>query len=98
MKQGIDIQEFEKKANEIIANVGKKETLEEAVDKYTPLRIEQKAFIAGAEYQAKRMYRDLSELRNDLYNKLPISDVDAFEILKVIKNHLQKLDVLCGNK
>ena len=57
-KQGIDIQEFEKKANEIIANVGKKETLEEAVDKYTPLRIEQKAFIAGAEYQAKRMYSE----------------------------------------
>lgn len=57
-KQGIDIQKFEKKANEIIANVGKKETLEEAVDKYTPLRIEQKAFIAGAEYQAKRMYSE----------------------------------------
>ena len=58
MKQGIDIQEFQQKANEIIANVGKKETLEEAVDKYTPLRIEQKAFIAGAEYQAKRMYSE----------------------------------------
>ena len=27
-KQGIDIQEFEKKANEIIANVGKKEAEE----------------------------------------------------------------------
>lgn len=36
----------------------KQETLEEAVDKYTPLRIEQKAFIAGAEYQAKRMYSE----------------------------------------
>ena len=35
-----------------------KETLEDAVDKYTPLRIEQKAFIAGAEYQAKRMYSE----------------------------------------
>lgn len=48
--------------------------------------------------KAERMYSDLSELRNDLYDKLPIDDVDAFEILKVIKNHLQKLDALCGNK
>ena len=62
-KQGIDIQEFEKKANEIIANVGKKETLEEAVDKYTPLRIEQKAFIAGAEDQAKRMYSEKESIQ-----------------------------------
>jgi hypothetical protein len=48
--------------------------------------------------QAERMYSDIDELRNDLYDKLPIGDVDAFEILKVIKNHLQKLDELCGNK
>ena len=57
-KQGIDIQEFEKKANEIIANVGKKETLEEAVDKYTPLRIEQKAIIDGEKYKNKKIYSE----------------------------------------
>lgn len=56
------------------------------------------AFSEIAKWQAERMYSDLSELRNDLYDKLPIGDIDAFEILKVIKNHLQKLDALCGNK
>jgi hypothetical protein len=48
--------------------------------------------------QAERMYSDLYILRNDLYNKLPTSNVDTFELLKIIKNHIQKLDDLCGNK
>lgn len=83
----------------------KKETLEEAAEKYSKRssasvfqETHKRDFIEGANWQAKRMYSDLSELRNDLYDKLPIGDVDAFEILKVIKNHLQKLDALCGNK
>jgi hypothetical protein len=82
----------------------KQETLEEAAKKhseqfdYAEDSCPEEAFILGAKWQAERMYSDLSELRNDLYDKLPIGDVDAFEILKVIKNHLQKLDALCGNK
>ena len=81
-----------------------KETLEEAAERYAKQfdyaedSSPQIDFIEGAKWQAERMYSDLSELRNDLYDKLPIGDVDAFEILKVIKNHLQKLDALCGNK
>jgi hypothetical protein len=44
------------------------------------------------------MYSSLSKARNELYDKLPTGDIDAFELLKLIKIHLQKLDVLCGNK
>jgi hypothetical protein len=55
-------------------------------------------FIEGAKYQAERTYSSLSELRNELYDKLPTGDVDAFELLMVIKNHLQKLDELYGEE
>jgi hypothetical protein len=52
--------------------------------------------------KAKRMYNDLDILKNDIYSKLPTklpnSNVGTFELLKIIKNHLQKLDDLCGNK
>jgi hypothetical protein len=44
------------------------------------------------------MFSSLSQLRNELYDKLPTGDVDTFELLKLIKIHLQKLDDLCGNK
>jgi hypothetical protein len=53
---------------------------------------------AMAKYQADRMFSRLSKARNELYDKLPIGDIDAFELLKLIKIHLQKLDDLCGNK
>jgi len=56
------------------------------------------AFIEGANWQSEKMYNSLSELRNELYDKLPTGDVDAFELLKLIKIHLQKLDDLCGSK
>jgi hypothetical protein len=58
----------------------------------------QEGFIVGAKYMAERMYNSLSKARNELYDKLPTGDIDAFELLKLIKIHLQKLDVLCGNK
>lgn len=82
----------------------KKETLEEAAERIfygfgditKPVVI--KRAIELVKCQQERMYSDLSELRNDLYDKLPIGNVDAFEILKVINNHLKKLDALCGNK
>ena len=60
-KQGIDIQEFEKKANEIIANVGKKETIEQAAKEYEAKTNYSKyvmfdAFIAGAKSDAAKDY------------------------------------------
>jgi hypothetical protein len=81
----------------------KQETLEEAAAKY----VETSAYMNktfkdyikyGAKWQAERMYNSLSELRNELYDKLPTGNVDVFELLKLIKIHLQKLDDLCGSK
>lgn len=99
----IDIMNFDEEIG--LYNESKQETLEEARKRiskdFSNTSFQDGVYhgvLEGAKWQARRMYSDLSELRNDLYNKLPISDVDAFEILKVIKNHLQKLDVLCGNK
>ena len=62
-KQGIDIQEFEKKANEIIANVGKKETIEQAAKEYENSfkdadGTESVDFIAGAKWQQERSYNE----------------------------------------
>lgn len=51
-----------------------------------------------AKWQAERMFSSLSQLINELYDKLPTGEIDAFELLKLIKIHLQKLDDLCGNK
>jgi len=77
----------------------KQETLEEAAFRmYPKSSIPRKLFIRGAKWQAERIYNSLSELRNELYDKLPTKDVDAFELLKIIKIHLQKLDNLCGSK
>ena len=62
-KQGIDIQEFEKKANEIIANVGKKETIEQTAKEYENSfkdadGTESVDFIAGAKWQQERSYNE----------------------------------------
>ena len=88
--------EYQEVEDYIIKRIGDK-FLEATPEKYNTAS---KATIALLEnnWQQERMYSDLSELRNDLYDKLPISNVDAFEILKVINNHLKKLDALCGNK
>jgi hypothetical protein len=90
-----------------LQNTIQQETLEEAAKEFYPPtttdlicspKLVRDAFLAGAKWQAERMYSDLYILRNDLYNKLPTGNVDTFELLKIIKNHIQKLDDLCGNK
>ncbi len=60
-KQGIDIQEFERKANEIIDNVKRQETLEEALSEYIkpikyPTLLQCAEF--GAKWQAEKMYSE----------------------------------------
>ena len=82
-----------------------KETLEEAAEKQAQLSYygdEVNAYVRGsvfgAKWQKERMYSSLSELRNELYDTLPTGNLDAFELLTLIKNHLQKIDKLCGNK
>ena len=37
---------------------------------------------------------ELSKLRDDLYEALPSGELDAFELIKLIKNHITKLDEL----
>jgi hypothetical protein len=56
------------------------------------------SIVGRIKWQSERMYRDLDILKNDLYTKLPTGNADTFELLKIIKNHLLKLDDLCGNK
>jgi hypothetical protein len=67
-KKGINIEEFEKKANLIIENVGKEETLEEAAERLAKIHCDarvnpnttefqiQQFIIKGAKWQAERMY------------------------------------------
>lgn len=35
---------------------------------------------------------ELDNIRNDLYDKLPTGDIGAFELIKLIKAHINKLD------
>lgn len=71
-------QETFEEAAEIKFNVFQKENPIVPKNHIQPFKL---GFINGAKWQQERMYSDLSELRNDLYDKLPIGDVDAFEIL-----------------
>ena len=44
--------------------------------------------------QDKKMYSELANLRNELYNQLPTGEVNAFDLIKIINNHIKKLDEL----
>ena len=37
---------------------------------------------------------DLKGLRDELYDKIPTGKVDAFSLVKVIKDHINNLDTL----
>lgn len=96
-KQGIDIQEFKKKANEIIANVKSKETLEEAAENYTKDGTKhymektnvQLGFIEGAKWQQERMYseEDMIAFGNFAKSyKAKRKVIKAFEQFKKLKH------------
>ena len=36
----------------------------------------------------------LEILRDNLYNELPSGDIDAFGLIKIIKNHIKELDTI----
>jgi hypothetical protein len=89
--------------NEEVKSDLEQETFEEAAERvftprYTNYKVRRQGFIEGAKWHTERMYSSLFKLRNELYDTLPTGDIDAFELLKLIKIHLQKLDDLCGNK
>ena len=39
----------------------------------------------------------LLELRNNLYDNLPVGEVNSFDLLKIIRNHLDRLDKIIDN-
>ncbi len=39
----------------------------------------------------------LTEIRNELYDKIPSGQIDAFELIKIISAHLVKLDAYIDN-
>lgn len=39
----------------------------------------------------------LTDLRNQLYNDLPTGQINSFELIKIIKNHLDELDNFIDN-
>lgn len=39
----------------------------------------------------------LLELRNNLYDNLPVGEVNSFDFLKIIRNHLDRLDKIIDN-
>ena len=39
---------------------------------------------------------DLANVRDELYNTIPTGEVQAFDLIKVIKEHISKLDEIIG--
>lgn len=46
-------------------------------------------------YQNKKAVLDeIKLIRNDLYDNLPVGSVDGFTLLRIIKEHINRLDEL----
>jgi hypothetical protein len=80
-----------------------KETLEEAAKRYatdmsgTYYEDLYNAFINGAKWQQeqdKNKYSELAKLRNELYEQLPTGKSNAFDLIKIINNHINRIDEL----
>ena len=103
-EQGIDINAFKQKANEIIESVGKQETLEEAALKEAQLSYfgdEVDAYVRGsvfgAKWQAETMYSEeevdtmLTEILKERYQSVSgIAIVDVKHIQKVFNQFKKK--------
>jgi hypothetical protein len=89
-------------------NNSKQETLEEAAVEFVRQHdfslltnknhLINRCFQYGAKWMEEKLYSDLTKLRNELYNQLPTGNIDAFQLIKIIKTHIQKLDELCEKK
>ena len=51
-------------------------------------------FIEGFQQGYKLAQQRIQNLRDELYNDLPIGEVNSFELIKLINNHIKKLDEL----
>ena len=75
----------------------KQETLEEFIQRQLSLGKYQDqesairhSILAGAKWQQQQ----IQSLRDELYDELPIGEVNSFELIKLINNHIKKLDEL----
>lgn len=66
---------------------------------YTPTKTnKQKMEVFNAIWETARLLgkedfrQKVIELRNELYDSLPTGEVDAFELLTVVKNHIKEID------
>ena len=50
----------------------------------------EEGFIEFSKWQAER----ISKLRDELYNQLPTGKINAFDLIKIINDHIEKLDEL----
>lgn len=51
-------------------------------------------FVNGYFAGSLTMQEKVEKLRNKLYNELPTGEVNPFDLLKIIKNHISELDKL----
>ena len=75
----------------------KQETLEEFIQRQLSLGKYQDqesairhSILAGAKWQQQQ----IQSLRDELYDELPIGEVNSFELIKLINNYIKKLDEL----
>lgn len=73
------------------------ETLEEAAERLYQQGLKDNLDLSfhdgvkfGTEWKSKR----IEEIRDELYNQLPVGEVNAFDLIKIITNHIKKLDEL----
>jgi hypothetical protein len=77
----------------------KQETLEEASKRFYTTEDTKRDcnFINGAKWQQeqdKNKYSELAKLRNELYEQLPTGKSNAFDLIKIINNHINRIDEL----
>jgi hypothetical protein len=82
----------------------KQETLEEAFEKWADQQFQKgvgydkfDVLQFGAKWQQeqdKNKYSELAKLRNELYEQLPTGKSNAFDLIKIINNHINRIDEL----
>jgi hypothetical protein len=86
---------------DMVVGKSKQETLEEAAEKWFKEIGGEASFMKaiefGAKWQQEQDNNKLSELakfRNELYEQLPTGKVNAFDLIKIINNHINRIDEL----
>lgn len=77
----------------------KQETLEESAENFwlnddSMTDNDRISYVNGFKQGAKWQQERIEKLRDELYNQLPTGEVHAFDLIKIINNHIKKLDEL----